>query len=63
VLLQEWLTKEKHFELNRSEGTPFVYLTLPNEINSFEFCKLLLKEQQTLVMPAEVFNDQKRAFT
>lgn len=58
-IFYDWVGQQPLLGVVRSEGTPFVYLRLPEEINSLQFCRDLLKTHKVLVMPAEVFEDQK----
>lgn len=55
--LNKWLSNESHLNLIKPCGTPFVYISLPNYVNSFQFCRELLKNHSVLLMPAEVFED------
>jgi aspartate/methionine/tyrosine aminotransferase len=57
-ILQDELKEITSFEIVPSHNMPFVYIKTPT-INSANFAKQLLEDFRTLIMPAEVFDDQQ----
>ncbi len=57
-ILRNWIADFPILDITQPEGTPFAYIKLSNNINSYQFCRSLLKNQKVLLMPAEVFEDE-----
>ena len=57
-ILADWLKTYDCFKLIEPCGTPFIYLKLPNKLNSVDFCRTLLDKKRVLVVPGEFFHDQ-----
>jgi len=54
---KKWVGKYPNLKYTESQNTPFVYLRI--EENSQEMCEQLLEKKKVLLMPAEVFGDEK----
>ncbi|KAF3995936.1 aminotransferase class I/II-fold pyridoxal phosphate-dependent enzyme [Glaciimonas immobilis] len=59
-ILREWIQHHAIWvELVEPEGTPFAWVYLKSEETSLDFCRRVLKNSRVLLMPAEVFGEEK----
>lgn len=56
--LRKWIQKYPSLSLMEPQETPFAYITFPSFVDTNQFAKDLLEQEQVLIMPAEVFEDK-----